>query len=84
MKKLYDRLNKGPKGFADFYKEITLKEGELSEDGSTFTIVDGNGVTTPINMNDEQEVIGLLKQLLTDEKNGDLVKEKNNLLQYLK
>jgi len=69
-KTVYDRLNKGPKGFADFYKEITLKEGELSEDGSTFTIIDGNGKTTPIDMNDEQEVIGLLKQLLTDEKMG--------------
>ncbi len=69
-KTVYDRLNKGPKGFADFYKEITLKEGELSKDGSTFTIVDGNGTTEKIDMNDEQKVIGLLKQLLADEKMG--------------
>jgi hypothetical protein len=65
---IYDRLNKGDQGFADFFEENTTnKTGEMSEDGLTFTFKDENRKQQTIDMNDEQQVIGLFKMMLAQE-----------------
>ena len=67
---VYNRLTKGPEGFADFFEENTTnKTGKMSEDGSTFTYKNGRKTET-VDMTNEQEVIGLLKVLLDGEKLG--------------
>ena len=66
---IYTRLVDGDTGFTDFFKENTNNaSGQISEDGKEFTFKDGNNDTQTINLENEQQVIGLLKQMLKEEK----------------
>ena len=75
---IYDRLTKGDQGFADFFEENTTnKTGEMSEDGLIFTFKDENRKKQTIDMTDEQQVIGLFKLMLDQEKGLGTAKAKD-------
>ena len=75
---IYDRLTKGYQGFADFFEENTTnKTGEMSEDGLIFTFKDENRKKQTIDMTDEQQVIGLFKLMLDQEKGLGTAKAKD-------